>query len=472
MAEKVYTLQELKDIMQIVQKNDPASLVLTAPTLNGPFSGNPNQQGLFSAPGVRPERFSAQVQPNSILSLLRPEKSEYVNELIEIQTGQTASSTTNATGWCGNPPSVGQLKVMQRIFRFGRFLVKTDLNAIPDIGRLRDRADLPGEILNYAMQQNPYLPDGAARIVDSRDQLRYEMYRIGNQFAIDTEKVLWNGTFTGTTQNNFTGWFNEFAGLAGQVRTGYTDAVSGLLAPAADSDVTTFGAAIDGTSPTTSLNIVETLTNSWYSVTTRAKQVGMEGTVFAIFMGQEMFRALTEVWACTYATYRCRTGNDAGNPVERYGMEIQALRTEMLNGRYLLIDGIQVPVQFSDGINLTRTGSNTFIADIFILPLEWNARPLVRLQYFAMDNTYANEFANAFGLERNPVTMNNGLWMVGKRDTGLCVEYHFATQWRVWLETPFLAARVDNISFSYFAKTRRADPAQTSFYADGGRTYS
>ena len=44
-------------VLQIGQKNDPASTTVTAPALHGPFQGNSAQQGLFSATGVRPQRY-------------------------------------------------------------------------------------------------------------------------------------------------------------------------------------------------------------------------------------------------------------------------------------------------------------------------------------------------------------------------------------------------------------------------------
>lgn len=470
-----FTLDELRVLqkagaLQIGQKNDPAATTLTGQALHGYFQGNPSQSGLLTYPGVRPDRFSARPGTMSILRTFGLTRSEYTDNLLGIMTGQTApQSTTNATGWCGNPPTVGQLKTCEQVFKFGKYLIKTNLNAIPEIGKLRSRADIPGRIINEAARDNPLIPDVAQALTDTRSVMATEMYTIGNQMAIDTEKVLWNGTYTGATQNNYAGWMNEFKGLSSQITTGYRDNATNLLCPAADSIVESFSAAIDGTD-SLGRDIVEAITDHYFALKMRAKRVGMDGTVFAIAMAPEQFRAIVDAWACVYATYRCQSSN-AGEPVTRDGMAIQALRVEMFQGEYLLIDGERVPVLLSDGITVERVANNLYLADIFILPISWNGRRLITIEYFPENNQYATEYANNFGVTTVGF-MNNGLWVVGNRHTGLCLEWLFGAQMRVILETPFLASRLDDVRFSYFAQTRRADPAYTSWYANGGRSYT
>lgn len=470
-----YTLDELRVLqkagaMQIGQKNDPASTTLGGQALHGYNQGNAAQSGLLTYPGVRSDRFSAQPHPSSIFRAFMLTRSEYTDNLLGIMTGQTApNSTTNAAGWCGNPPTVGALKTCEQVYKFGKFLVKTNLNAIPEIGKLRSRADVPGSIINEGPRENPLIPDIMFGLTDTRSVLATELYTIGNQMEIDLEKVLWNGSYTGATQNNYTGWMNEFKGLSSQITTGYRDNATNLLCPAADSIVESFSAAIDGTD-SLGRDIVEALTDHYFALQMRAKRVGMDGVQFAIVMAPEQFRAIVDAWACVYATYRCQS-SDAGTPVTRDGMAIQALRTEMYNGEYLLIDGKRVPVLLSDGITVERAANNLYLSDIFILPISWNGRRLITIEYFPEDNQYATEYANAFGLT-NIGFMNNGLYVVGQRHTGLCLEWHFGAQMRVILETPFLASRLDDVRFSYFAQTRRADPAYTWWYADGGRSYT
>ena len=83
-------------------KDNPASTSLTStPALQGPLQGNPALGGLFSAPGVRPDRYSAFPRVRSFGRLLTPQPSDKYNEFISIVTGATAAVGTNATDFCG-----------------------------------------------------------------------------------------------------------------------------------------------------------------------------------------------------------------------------------------------------------------------------------------------------------------------------------------------------------------------------------
>jgi hypothetical protein len=141
----------------------------------------------------------------------------------------------------------------------------------------------------------------------------------------------------------------------------------------------------------------------------------------------------------------------------------------MLNGQYLLTDGVPVPVLFSEGIPQTTPNANTLMSDAYLVPLSWQGLPLLRLEYFDMNNEYTTSMRAAFN-GANVDTMNDGMYLVGRRDTALCVEWHLAAKMRLILETPFLAGRLDDIKYAFNAPIRNAMPG-ASFYADGGATY-
>jgi hypothetical protein len=63
------------------------------------------------------------------------------------------------------------------------------------------------------------------------------------------------------------------------------------------------------------------------------------------------------------------------------------------------------------------------------------------------------------------------MYLLTKREAGGCVELEISMKMRVFLETPFLAVRWDDISFSYGAQTRAADPGTTFLHKNGGVTY-
>lgn len=477
MADKTYSIEELKELasaLGFAEKHDPASTTLFTPTLQGPYQGSTTHFGLFSGPGIRPDRFSAMARPFSFVSALgAPLRSEYYEELLQVLLGQTTASGTNSQTWCGNPPEVGYAKACKQVFLWGEYHIKTELNAIPEIGQLRNRADIPGQVLpsfTPPEMRNPLLPDLVYRLTDTRDQLAYEFWRIGVEFerTIDVVAVVGDQTQAYTATEH--GWQKEFTGIDSYIKTGYTDSVTGNPCAAMDSAVITFGADVGGTigggdGRTITLAVTELVRG----VKNRAMKMGYGNNVSWYFlMRYEAFSRIVEEYACNYATYRCTDGS-AGNPYNTDTTATNALRLQMMEGQYLLVDGRPIPVVFSEGIPQTYSGGS-FTSDIYLVPDSWMGRKLTYLEFFPMDNQYAqtfNNFVNGDGI----TVMNNGLWIAGENSTGLCKEYELGAKLRLIMETPFLAGRIDNISYTFTEPYRNALPG-SSFYADGpGHTY-
>lgn len=463
--DKKYSIEEIKELAAVF-KNTPASTTLTAPTLHGPFHGNTAQYGIFSGAGVRPQRYTTLARPWSLVSILGVNRSEYTKEILEVMTGVTAASGTNATGFCGNPPTVGQGKVCQQIYQFGKYYIKTDLNAIPEIGQLRDRADIPAELLNAGPAGNPLVPDLMYRMVNTRSQLGYELWRIGVEFERTLDLVLVQGDATLASTNTHHGYIAEFTGLDSQIKTGYTDAVTGLTCPAMDSVVETFSANVNTTRSSDSQNIVQVLEDIFYALKQRAEKMGMQGVQWAIVCRQELFRSFVNQYICQYNNYSC--AGAAGTPWNSDAAGMNAMRQDMLSNMFIPVMGENYPVVFTEGLAQTTPLANTFQSDMLIVPVSWAGIPLTRLEYFPMDNQYLTEFADFQG--EAPIALNSGMWLAANRNTGLCKEYHFANKFRLILETPWLAGRLDDMNYTFGAQIRNAIPT-ASFYQDGGATY-
>lgn len=454
-------------------KNNPASVSLTnTPALQGPLQGNPALGGLFSAPGVRPDRFSAFPRVRSFAKLLTPQPSDIYNEIISIVTGAADGTGENASNFCGTAPTPGYLKQCEQQYGYGKWFSKTNVNSINDIGYLRNRADIPGQILNSGPQGNPLVPDIMYKLVDTRSQLAYELYLQGTMIERSLERALILGNPGTASSGTQRGFIKEFKGLDLQIKTGYAD-TSGVLCPAADSIVIDFGSANIGATIAggDGRTITSAISDVWYALLDRATQVGMDGVEYAIVMRKEMFRALTDIYANTYATTRFQSNTySAGLPLIQDATRTNDLRVEMLNGQYLIIEGQIVPVVFSDGIPLDPTGGdNNYKADMYFVPLSWAGRPLIRLEYFNLGNQYINEWNGFINPDRRRV-INNGFYAMGYNTVSFCDEYLFASVMRLILETPFLAARIDDVEFSYLAQTRDPYPG-TSMYVDGGTSY-
>lgn len=462
---------KLKATVGTKYKNNPASTSLAnTSALQGPLQSNEALGGIFSSPGVRPQRFSAVQRPRTFMNVLKPRPSEFNEEILEIMTGVTAGTGTNASGFCADPPTPGQAATCKQTFFFGSWYEKTQLNSVSQLGQLRNRAEVPGQILNAGPEENPLVPDIMYRIMDTRSQLQYELYTLGMDYARNLELVGIQGDYSKDYTSANHGFIKEFDGIDKQIKTGHVDP-TGTACAALDSIVINFngnliGTSVGGGDPR---NITQVISDLDYAARDRGKYVGMENASWGFIMRRELFRSLTDFYANTYATSRFQTNTlTAGTPIIQTD-SANKLRLEMLNGQFLLVEGVPVPVLFSDGIVIAGQGNSTYESDIYYVPFEWEGFPLINLEFFNMANLYADEYAGFVGMDRYKV-LNGGMYRVGYRSTGTCDEYHFTSRMRLILETPFLAGRIDNVSFAYYAATRDAMPG-SSFYVNGGPTY-
>ncbi len=459
-----YTSEQVAEIMKMMgeaQKNDPASLTATAQTMHGPWHGDQSIFGLFSDPSVRPSRWSALSRPETFLSILPVQASDVFNNELEIVTGQLTGGTTNASDFCGNPPEVGQLKRVKRRVRFGKYFVKTELNRIPVTGMRRSYGDVPGNIINAGPAGNPFIPDIMFNMTDTRSELKTQLYRLGIDLERTMEVVAMRGT--AATDNSRTGWFEEFGGLDGLITTGITDVDLLIPAPAADSVVVSFDADVEGVA-TDGRNLAEVINDTWFALQDNADRVGV-AVQYAIVMRKEAFRRVVDTLACTLNIYQCAGTTAAPNNRDASGQ--QALRIEMQTGRFLWIEGVRVPVVFSEGILHEVLANNVYKSDMFFVPITGNGIPITYMEYFNMGNPYATELTGFTG--HHARVLNNGMYFVTQRDSGNCIEFHFSAQFRMVLEAPFLAGRIDDLQYAYLAPTREAIPG-ASLHVDGGTT--
>lgn len=469
-ADKEFSLDELQvlakaGVLNIGQKNDPASTTLPAAQLHGALQSGAGW-GVLSGPGVRPQMLSAMALPQTVASVLPLVQSENYNENIEIQTGVTTETGTNATGWCGNPPANGALKVCRQVYTFGKYYIKTDLEAVADIGQRKDYADVPRDILNApcSAQNFPLVPEPAF-LNDTRSDFRYQMWLAGIAANRDWTHVAVQGNAALGSANTQHGWILEFAGLDGQIKTGYTDSVTGVACPAADSVVETHNVDISAANAS-GRGFTQTMQDVAWALESRADAMRMAGVQWFIVMRRELFYRACEEIAQNTPTSRM-ANLDVGTA---FVDPTQAMFEGMLRGRYLRLMGRDWPVVIDDGVPQETLANQTYKSDVFFVPLAWMGRPLTYLQYFNMANQYSLEYTNAFDMSEVK-RLNNGLWLVGKRDTGLCIEYHLQAKARLILEFPPLAGRIDDVWYTYKPQTRDGVPG-ASLYADGGVSQS
>lgn len=459
--EKSYTLSELKALQEIGvgQKHDPASTVSNWIGAHGPG-------GLLSGAGVRPDMFATIPQIVGLSDVIPLIASRNHNEILEILTGVTGGEGTRATDICSEGPTPGKLKVCRRTVPFGEMKIDTTVERITSFGRRIDYSDMDRNVLNLQGLNEPLMPSvlNSNNVNTNTGKLFYELgYAVKRSYSVMDIQ----GT-AGSTSNasDFSPWISQYNGLDQLIATGHTDSVTTVACPAADSAIFTHNAAISAAG-TNGLTFIANMVSAIRSVMQRAVDVGMGDFQFAVVMHPNAAWAVYDVWACSYYTDRCAGAAASPNNTDAAG--IVALRDQMRRGQFLLVDGMQIPVLYAHGMQWAGVSNNTFNTDIYIVPLSWRGRPLLFRQYFPLNNSDAVGFFNGV-VDQGPRIINNGMYAVGKRTTNeFCTKYEFIGQSRLILDTPFLAARVNDVQLTY--TVTGFDPyVGQSNYRDGGQS--
>jgi hypothetical protein len=466
MAEKQYTLNEIEHLLKIVgqtqTKHNPAAGASTFNYAHGPG-------GMFSEPGIHPDMHSTLIKPRTITDAIPWLKSNIINEKISILTGQLASEGTNAANTCADPPNPGDLKKCTRTSLYGKLFMKTKKVDITEIGRINDRADVERRIMNFAATGSPLVPELLKRPgLNFMSTTTQALLTLGVMLerVIAALEISGNSAVTGGASTTL-GVIDEFDGLDQLITTGHTDLATSVACPAADSHVINWNAVIGGTFQ--GLTIMQLLNDVYFSRKMLAMDVGMENTQWAWVMDKRLFRALAQVAACTFPNTRC-SDFTAGTPGGRTQSEIEARFLEMQRGQFLLVDGDAIPVLFTSGIdtNVPDASGNGITGDIRLVPMNWSGGPLLFGEYFPMDNQWITEWEGV--AQENRVSHNNGMFLTATRSDGFCDELLLTGMFRLRLDAPFLAARVDNVTFDGYTGYRQYDPGGTFFY-DGGVTF-
>lgn len=463
----------VKELVQMF-KNDPSSNNPVAQNLHGvnPTGG----LGLFGAPGVDPNMFATVVRANGSFSQALDMRSNiFIQHIREIFTGVNADIGTNPANTCDTPVMPGNGKVCQQIYVYGRAYFGFQPRELAEVGQYYNTADMNRTVTPNLLAGNQFYPQIPGASPNSA--LWYDLVRSLTNFSrnMETALIQANRSNGATGAGSISMFMTQFDGLDRQIRTGYTDALTGVACPAADSVVRSFaGNDITATNATWG-NIVQALSDLYMNITISVSQMGYDtnSSAWAFVMNPDVFWALTRQWPCAYYTTGCQVLLDDTSTNARYNLDGETTRRmqdEMYAGRYLMINGMRIPVLFSWGVANTPEAANQFATSIFLVPLVLNGIPTTYLEYFPMDNEQQEEYANAYGVNDQTRTLNNGFWRMIRLFNG-CIEYRFTSKFRLMLTAPFAAGRLDNITFINTVQSRTPFPGR-SFYADGGRSQS
>jgi len=445
-AKEIRQLQKagvLEDLLA-GEKNDVSDSVPFMHPLYNTTPNQPNDGGAFTAPGVRPDMFSTLQQPSGLSAFLVPEPSSIAEERVELLTGQTADEGTNPDSFCGDPMTPGNLKVCQQLYTFGKLHVGSKKLEIPTMGMRANRAVVaPRVILNRALG-DPLMPDILQDPnVDFLSEDAQALYELGTMVRRSVSQVLTNGNPATASASARPGWIKEINGTDLLIKTGHVDAESSNPCPAADSVVSTWNAPMGELSG--GENFVQRVTALYYGRYLLADDIGMGDFVGAFRVHPDAWFELSSQWACDYATAQC-SSDAAGMPIGRTATELNNLRLEMLNGRYLYVEGKRVPVILDSAMPIdTTVGGNYRSVDLEFIPLSWNGQRLLKFEFLPMNNAAQERVAGKFGLES--ATLNNGLYRVFWERTKGCAQMILDANLRTWHRTPFLAFKLQNLFY-------------------------
>ena len=458
MAKKVksYTLKELRDLGDYLsrQKTD----LIPAHAHNG--------EGLFVNPGVRPEMYSAIPRMGNFAENLRLIPSNTENEIYEILTGQSADSGTNPSNTCGDPPIAGNLKTAAVKAVFGQYYKGTPIFDVSKSGLRHDLADIDRTLLNYPVPVgNPFVPSPVAINPQSiNTPVGKMLLELGNSVLQDFSYTHFSGDSSKAYSATRLGFIKEYDGLDKWIRDDYEDFVSTTAADAINSLVDTSAPDIDS-------DFVVLLSDMFRTLRTDAALVGLPNTTWAIVVNPRIIYPLIDIWACNYQTARCLVDGVSRQDVAT----VTALREQMYAGQYLMIDGERVPLITDYGVPATGGGgtlgtdssdaNGEWTSNIYIVPMSTSGRPLTYLQYLPYTNAEMAQFL-AMGFDQVRV-INGGFYLMTFKRTGFCLSYQVTARARLIMDTPFLAGRIDDVTFDVTTPFRTPIIGATG-YKNGG----
>lgn len=431
--------------------------------------------GLLSDYGLDPVIFSAMASPRRGLEAMLPVRmSNFRNPRFGILTGQTAGSGEEPTEACAGGPRAGSLKICWQTWSFGRQTMNSRVVRIDDAGSLIDRS----EFLDYRLVGNPWEGVPLPQAVSPQQAFKNRWAKAHLEAFTELERryrgLIWTGNPDNTAGSS---GYIEAYGLDQLVRTGYRHmGMAATPCPAADSAVNT---ALDGlVAQDNGAAYVREITETYrVRIKYLAEQLRVSLTgVFVMRYG--LFRALTEIWPCVYATYRCRTAAPGDNAtIFVTGQDAEKMTADMRARKYLLIDDEEVPVVIDDALpeSLGLTGVTGRVAesDLYFLPLTVDGEQVLYTEYF---NYRGPEGAQAIidampnGAAHHAVSPDGRYLFHYLPPTYHCYEINITREKRYILRTPFLAAKWTGLRYRFTEHERAFDPNDPYYFVNGGTT--
>ncbi len=425
--------------------------------------------GLFNLYGQDQDVISTVVTPTGILEVLPFYPTVYMDPIFSFVTGIRDDTGDDPAGVCDNCKTAGIKKACRQTAAFGRYCRETRELSVERLFQRVDRSE-PDDLrlLNSVRNQNVLTPSRTNQGLLA-SELQQALVEVGVSFERLLARQVWQGN---PANGNAGGGYAEFPGLDILIGTGKVDAITGTTCPSLDSDIKNYNYQ-DVCSGTPS--IVEVLTYMYRYVSKLARTTNMDPVDFRWAMREELFYELTSCWPCSYLTFRCNSNADSNVVPSVDSAEAIKFRDAMRNGRYLVIDGRQIPVLLDDGIaedtatNNANLNPGEFASDIYLLPFSVKGS-FATLYGEYLDFSKTQPDINLAGMQQIYDVTDGGKFLWIKDWVRGCFLLQSVIRPRVILRTPHLAGRLQNVKYTPLQHTR--EPFPTDGYFVNGGIYS
>lgn len=435
--------------------------------------------GLASYPGLMQQVFNAMILPHLGLEGRLPFRLTNETDAVgAILTGVTATTGNNPTGVCDDPKTAGLAKLCMTSWPLGRISLQTNVLNLERFGERTNR----GEFMDLQLVGNPLLGSGAPSMPAGamaqgalQSEANKAMFEFAASWAREYAHLLYDGN---PTNNTGGGGYKEPYGLQSLVNTGYRDAESGDLCPAADAIVESFGNA---SITNADVDIVGKIQDVFFRLRHIASRAGLGAARWVMSMPLGLFYRLSEVWAYYYIT-RALDGLTFPTvaQVNVDGVDVTTIRDQMRGslesrtGQFLLIDGQRVDVVLDDAIPETEYTPGFFVSDIYILPLTvlGGTTPVLYKEAFNWDTPGGAMDGARFLAPGDSyfVTDSGAFFWHRKPPTNLCVQVASWSRPRYVLRTPYISARITDVGWSPLTEHERSPFTDSGYFANGGFT--
>jgi hypothetical protein len=317
-------------------------------------------------------------------------------------------------------------------------------------------------------------PESGRRRFQLANEMAMRMVEVGVAF----QDQLVRQVYTGSPANNTGGGgYKEFPGLDILIGTTKVDATTGTPCPSLRSDIKAFNYANISTSGGQS--IVNVLTYMMRMLRHNAERMNMGGTRWAITMRQALFWELTAVWPCAYMTYRCLAQDNTQTNLTVFANDQIAMRDDMRQNEYLLIDGVRYPVIIDDGIVEENRADNSnipitgYASDIYIIPLTIRDGTMAATFWEYYDYSAVNsamDVAGVGGWTEAFFWTDGGRYLWHRKPPlNWCVQMLAKIEPRLIMLTPHLAGRVTDVVYQPLQHERDSINGD-DYFVDGGVT--